>query len=163
MGDFSTRDGSKLLTRGERHLCTAPPRFVVHPIGKFSCLRVLFASCSSSREMSSYSLTTGREGRGDVNEARRIRRCIALHVEFLTILLALDLALNYSASCRKGLRLSAKLASSCIFCRQRPLALNSITTKGGRRLQQNNLGPKLAGVAKQAEEENYFAGVLLEL
>ena len=99
----------------------------------------------------------GKGGRGDVNEARRIRRCIALHVEFLTILLALDLALNYSASCRKGLRLSAKLASSCIFCRQRPLALNSITTKGGHRLQQNNFGQKLAGLAKPAEELNYFA------
>ena len=56
-----------------------------------------------------------------------------------------------------------KLASSCIVCRQRPLASNSITTKGGRRLQQNNFGLKLAGVAKPAEEENYFAEVLLEL
>ena len=64
---------------------------------------------------------------------------------------------------RKRLSLPLKLVSLCIFCRQRPLVPNSITTKGGRRLQQNNLGPKLAGVAKPAEEENYFAGVLLEL
>ena len=47
---------------------------------------------------------------------------------------------------------SPKLVSSCILCRQRPLASNSSTTKGGRRLQQNKLGQTLAGVAKPAAE-----------